>query len=167
MAENTKITISEFKAWLEGITDLQGEEWSPNPEQWKKIKSKLFSIEGFDLPVERQITIIVERALGKVRWQNFVPPAAQPQQLWQPPVQPIDANGVPIQPAQPASLPPIIPPTSSSLGGIGAPPSGTPIPGVPGAAQGNLDPNKAIRIEPAKTPDIDTSGGGYKATQFL
>jgi hypothetical protein len=35
------ITIKEFKAWMKGVEDMHGENWSPNKNQWKKIREKL------------------------------------------------------------------------------------------------------------------------------
>jgi len=169
MAENTnKITISEFKAWLEGITDLQGDDWSPDPKQWLKIKTKLFSIEGFDLPVERQITMLVERALGKIRWQNFVPPQQQENFDWRPNNTqaniPPQGPPNPGQPVLPQGGPPMIPQGGSSLTGASA--ATPPLTLPPGARVGNLDPNNAVKIEAIKTRDVDTSGGSYKS-EFL
>lgn len=39
------ITLSEFRAWLEGVEDMQGPEWTPNLEQWRRIRAKIDSIE--------------------------------------------------------------------------------------------------------------------------
>ena len=38
---NTAIYVSEFKAWLSGVEDMQESGWCPNAEQWKKIRSKI------------------------------------------------------------------------------------------------------------------------------
>jgi hypothetical protein len=35
------VTIAEFRAWLEGIEELGGRDWTPNASQWKKIKAKI------------------------------------------------------------------------------------------------------------------------------
>jgi len=35
------VTIQEFKAWLQGITAFQDADWSPNKDQWIKIKKKI------------------------------------------------------------------------------------------------------------------------------
>jgi hypothetical protein len=39
------MTITEFKAWLDGFTDAM--EGPPNAEQWGKIKSKIEALEVF------------------------------------------------------------------------------------------------------------------------
>ena len=38
------ITLDEFKAWLQGVEDMQEEGWSPNELQWSKIRSKIFLV---------------------------------------------------------------------------------------------------------------------------
>lgn len=38
-------SLALFKAWLAGIEEMQGEDWHPNAEQWKRIKEKLMSVE--------------------------------------------------------------------------------------------------------------------------
>jgi hypothetical protein len=35
------LSVLEFKAWLEGVEDMQGATWIPSKEQWKKIRSKI------------------------------------------------------------------------------------------------------------------------------
>ena len=35
------LSIKEFKAWMKGVEDMHGENWSPNKAQWKKIREKL------------------------------------------------------------------------------------------------------------------------------
>ena len=36
-----KISLTEFKAWLEGVEELHPADWSPTPEQWKLIRDKI------------------------------------------------------------------------------------------------------------------------------
>jgi hypothetical protein len=40
-----KITLSEFKAWLQGIEEIQPPGWSPTAEQWTMIRKKIDTIE--------------------------------------------------------------------------------------------------------------------------
>lgn len=40
MSKNN-LTIDQFKAWLEGVEDMQGKDWVPDKEQWKKIRTKI------------------------------------------------------------------------------------------------------------------------------
>lgn len=43
--DNTPLTLAEFKAWLNGVSDMQETTWSPNKEQWEKIKSQIDRIQ--------------------------------------------------------------------------------------------------------------------------
>lgn len=38
-------TLVEFRAWLEGVEEMQGDDWVPTTEQWKRIRNKIDSIE--------------------------------------------------------------------------------------------------------------------------
>lgn len=43
---NTKKTsFKEFQAWLEGVKDMQGDDWTPSAEQWKRIQDKIAAVE--------------------------------------------------------------------------------------------------------------------------
>ena len=39
-----QVTLSEFKAWLEGVEELQPDGWAPNAEQWDLIRTKIHNI---------------------------------------------------------------------------------------------------------------------------
>ncbi len=39
-----KQTLREFRAWLEGVEELQAETWSPNREQWSRIRARIDGI---------------------------------------------------------------------------------------------------------------------------
>lgn len=43
--KKTKISLAEFKAWLEGVEDLQDDDWSPSKVQWEKIRQKIECID--------------------------------------------------------------------------------------------------------------------------
>lgn len=51
--DTTPLTLAEFKAWLNGVSDMQETSWSPNREQWEKIKSQIERIEDYDTKVYR------------------------------------------------------------------------------------------------------------------
>lgn len=40
-AKEGRITIGEFKAYISAIEDMFGDDWTPTPEQWKKIRTKI------------------------------------------------------------------------------------------------------------------------------
>lgn len=46
------IDIDTFKAWLSGVEDMQGDDWTPSAEQWKKIRAKinLLSVPEYEDP---------------------------------------------------------------------------------------------------------------------
>lgn len=39
-----EISFTEFKAWLQGVEEMQEDDWAPNHIQWKKIKEKLSQV---------------------------------------------------------------------------------------------------------------------------
>jgi len=39
-----KQTLSEFKAWLDGVVELQDQNWHPNEAQWKQIRARISGI---------------------------------------------------------------------------------------------------------------------------
>lgn len=47
-------SLALFKAWLAGIEEMQGEDWYPNAEQWRRIKEKLMSVEEAVAPEPEQ-----------------------------------------------------------------------------------------------------------------
>lgn len=140
-------TLSEFKAWLEGIEELQPDGWSPDATQWATIRDRLLNI------VEEVVEVQVP-----------VPTAQQ---------SPVQFNNTthdrPVVPQQPFQQPP---PTfqQSSLSSINAEPEMTP------AARAVLSgkmPTGGSAVPPAlalgpngrlKTPNIDTSDGQYTPT---
>jgi hypothetical protein len=44
--KSKKVTsLVEFRAWLEGVEEMQGADWVPTQEQWTRIREKIDSIE--------------------------------------------------------------------------------------------------------------------------
>lgn len=43
--KSTGTSLALFKAWLTGIEEMQGDDWHPDANQWKRIKEKLMSVE--------------------------------------------------------------------------------------------------------------------------
>ena len=39
-----EVTLAEFKAWLEGVEELQDRNWVPDLKQWKLIRNKIKKI---------------------------------------------------------------------------------------------------------------------------
>jgi len=42
--EKKKLTIKEFKMWLQGVEEMQDENWIPTATQWKRIREKIDDI---------------------------------------------------------------------------------------------------------------------------
>ncbi len=40
-SKKQEVTVQQFKAWLEGITAFQPDDWIPNKIQWDKIMDKI------------------------------------------------------------------------------------------------------------------------------
>jgi len=38
---NQKISLDQFRSWLQGVEDMQADEWTPNSDQWKVIREKI------------------------------------------------------------------------------------------------------------------------------
>jgi hypothetical protein len=38
------VQLSEFRAWLEGVEELQDKSWHPDAKQWKLIRRKIDSV---------------------------------------------------------------------------------------------------------------------------
>jgi len=156
ISNQKKLTIPEFKAWLDGLSDIQPEDWAPDLNQWKKIKLKIQSLEDFETQLERQIIVTIENALNKVTMPVHPLPAWQSNHVHTSPVlrQYVNEPEVSHQPP-PYLVPPI---GVSSL-------AETQVitPNMP-ATISNLDPRNAIPIESVKTPHIDTATGPYKSS---
>jgi len=48
-----KQSLKEFRAWLQGVEELQPVDWAPNSEQWKLIRDKINGIVEEKIVVER------------------------------------------------------------------------------------------------------------------
>lgn len=134
-----KITIGEFKSWLQGIKDMLGEDWTPNPEQWKRICEKIEKLK--DAPASAGEASVKP----PLTFSNGAPVGYQP---------PAPARG-PVTPAGPSSL--ATGPTIPQMPQMVHSPGGMPVLKGP-IATGAVGSNIGM---PVKTPSIDTSGGKY------
>lgn len=133
-----KYTLAEFKAWLEGIEEIQPDDWCPDVTQWQMIRDK--------------ISAIVE---------PVAPPAPMPAPRQAPPPM-VPRSRPPMAPNMGGVMPGAGPP------GLELPPSALPEPEMTPAAkmalQGKLP--SEIATDPAhgsKTPTIDTADGNYES----
>ena len=130
-----KYTLPEFKAWLEGIEEIQPDDWCPDLDQWKMIREKIAAIvEQAPRPVAPP-----RPAARPMNMPNNPPSALSP-----PPtaelVQPTPAGGM--TPAAQAALAGKLP-----KGNIG----------------GKLPGELSIDTAGSKTPNIDTRDGNYES----
>jgi hypothetical protein len=65
-----KQTIAEFRAWIEGVEELQPEDWSPDASQWVLIRNRIDKIIEGDVPLRPNL---VPRYPNNP--QGFIPPA--------------------------------------------------------------------------------------------
>ncbi len=129
-----KYTLSEFKAWLEGIEEIQPDDWSPDLGQWKMIRDKIAAIQEPPPPVETGIVIPPAPAR---------PPPRQVQQA-------------------PAQLPPSSLTTNTVTGDIPTPemtPAAKAILSGKLPKEMVTDPSGT-----SKTPNIDTLDGNYESS---
>ena len=70
MTDNTqKITIKEFRMWLQGVEEMQDTAWVPNPTQWQRIREKINSI-GEEVAVQASVQLMPP--------QQIAPPVSTP-----------------------------------------------------------------------------------------
>lgn len=130
------ISINDFKMWLEGVEEMQPEDWVPNEHQWKLIRAKLALVDG--APKAPQV------ATMPPNMAMVFPPLDT-----SPPAPPGAGSAVPV----PSNLNVVTAPRPASR------PATTPA-GLPVMlATGQTD-------APVKTPNIDTSGGKGYGTPF-
>ena len=69
-----KLTLSEFRAWLQGVEELQSDEWCPNLEQWRLIRDKINGI------VTEKVVVETTPVVNRPHYQQptNVNPAALP-----------------------------------------------------------------------------------------
>ncbi len=97
------MTLREFKMWLQGVEEMQPDDWSPDSNQWAKIREKINQLD--DTPVQETIN----------NSQSFYPESryAEPSQLNQ-----TFQSTVAIPPIPPVIAPP---PNRAFMTGTGQP----------------------------------------------
>lgn len=127
-------TLAEFKAWLEGIEELQPANWAPDANQWKTIRDKLMNI-------------VEEVSEAPATVQTMAPPPG-----------PIPREPVSWPQPAPAPASPMAMPSGSALADV------TPemTPAAAAALSGKL-PSEMVPSSDGKvkTPNIDTADGNY------
>lgn len=59
-AKRKRVTLNEFKAWLEGVEELQPKDWCPTTDQWSLIRAKIDNIKE---PVPQRTEVIQPSAI--------------------------------------------------------------------------------------------------------
>lgn len=145
MASDTKkLSVKEFKMWLQGVEEMQEENWTPDARQWSRIREKIDQIADAPAANENYVAYRAVPAGGNAAF----PPTVFPPLDGTPPVSPGAGAPVP-QPSALNSTPTLPQPPRTAVT-----PSGMPV-----ALSNN--PSK-----PAKMPDIDTSNGKPYTTPF-
>jgi hypothetical protein len=95
--KKNEISVSEFKSWISGIQDMQEDDWTPNKQQWEKIRGKIDMLAETEAP-------------------EVVAPAQQPYQTYTPNYQYTPPAAMPTFPANPTPVPTTVSPITYSDG---------------------------------------------------
>lgn len=107
-----KITVPELRSWLEGVQELQGDDWTPTPDQWKKILAKIANLQENQEIIQSthkafdEIRTSLGRLEQALRFNRGGPAPTMSEQLVQP------APG-------PAAAPPVFVPPVSAIDNVG------------------------------------------------
>ena len=148
-----KQTLNEFRAWLNGVEELQPEDWAPDAAQWKLIREKINNIsEPRDSSVDTATLTKLIESLGTASPRPNASPNPYPGPY---------AGGHPPNP-QAAGIPPPPPP-----------PAGVPA-GPVEIGQGAKTAAPPVTLPPAKPIDIgevakpkDTAEDGKYESSFI
>lgn len=131
MSTDKKITVSEFRFWLQGVEEMQPEGWTPDSRQWAKIREKIDQITEAEQPAR--------------------PPLQYPQGVRE--ARPAPTQGANVPPSIPV---PVGPSNLQSQPQIPrGPKTATTRTGLP------VSLSSGPQQMPLRTPDIDTSSGDY------
>ena len=111
-----KIALAEFRAWLEGVEELQPANWSPTAEQWQLIRDKIDCIISdepqpvqYNRPPSQESYPAIRPPMQN--GQGMIPPVPVEQTLL-----PLDESGQPIPvPLVGNSTRPVVPPNNALL----------------------------------------------------
>lgn len=145
------ISVKEFRMWLQGVEEMQADNWVPNSQQWKRIRAKIDQIEGTE-------TYPATYAARPVPYGPAAPTGGEPLPPGMELVFPPRDGSAPAASGSPTPTPSglnVPTPPSQPAPRATATPSGMPVTLATGS------PNV-----PVKTPDVDTSKGNYNS-QFV
>lgn len=136
-----KQTLPEFKAWLEGMEEIQPEDWAPSATQWQTIREKINNV------IESKPAVDAAMMKKLLEGINTNPSRTNPIP------QPQPGNPYPLQAAH-------IPPPPQASGGVPAGPMTAPTP----EASAVMPPQQAVDVVSAAKPNLDTSDGNYDSS---
>ena len=148
------ISVKAFKSMVEGMDMIGGDDWSPSPEQWKKIREKIelldetvevVSAPAVDVPGSRAVVAPV---------QPVERPVANPDNPWE--------NGTAVMPNTPGGVPEGEVTMGKSMSALTPQPTGPNVKTrtVPRQNQPPVEaPVARVEGEQVKTPDIDSTAG--------
>lgn len=140
----SSMSLTEFKSWLNGLMEFQDDTWAPTPEQWRAIVDKIMKLK--DSEPTKQQPVHSRQTTDNFINDNFINDNnSSSTQQRQKPAQPLMSRfGQPVD-------------------------TGNDTPVVPPSAAPRVDMTKAVPFgvplgsqSPAKTMDIDSSSG-YKS----
>lgn len=136
--EEKPVSVREFKAMIQGIDIMGGEKFTPNAEQWSRIRRMIDRLEDTPAPVAPPAPAVLPMAQ----------PAAQPRTAVVNPHNPLENDSPEFIAPPPSGVPAGSVTQGASTSALAPPPAPAPAP----TGGGTKD-------DPIKTPDIDTSGG--------
>jgi len=135
----SSMSLTEFKSWLNGLMEFQDDTWAPTPEQWRAIVDKIMKLKDSE-PIKHQSVHIRQTPDNFINDNN----SSNTQQQQKPAQSLMSRFGQPVD-------------------------TGNDTPVVPPSAAPRVDMTKAVPFgvplgsqSPAKTMDIDSSSG-YKS----
>ena len=150
-AKAKTISIKEFKMWLEGVEEMQEENWTPDARQWKRIREKIEQIE--EVTASAPMWAPPGHRPRGTADESSLPPGME---LVFPPM-----NGAP-----PSTTGGTTQPVPSALNVGPAQPTGQPVRRASTASGMPVTLSTGDSKTPVKTPDVDTSKGNYDS-QFV
>lgn len=60
VTNKTSCSLTEFRAWLEGVEEMQEANWAPDATQWKVIRAKINAVVADEVPIAK--VAVVNRA---------------------------------------------------------------------------------------------------------
>ena len=71
MSDEKKISMKEFRMWLQGVEEMQADDWVPDARQWQRIREKIDSVDDGQPVVQ---TPAVSAPVQQQPAQTFAPP---------------------------------------------------------------------------------------------